>query len=129
MLFKLKNFLQIKNNHLNEKTVCPLYGLGDLRWIEPLKISDGNIEKYHNKTFPQQNFTMSTGDESGPAKKQRQLITMPLKEYPFFREVPDDRKKLYCTICNQDLLAVCMKRSQIHVGLKDHQKHLHDNES
>ena len=72
---------------------------------------------------------MSTADETRPAKKQRQLITMLFREYPFFREVPNNRRKVYCTICKQDLLAVCMKRSQIHIESKHHQKHLHDNES
>ena len=71
---------------------------------------------------------MSTGDNAGPAKKQRRLITSLIKGYPFLQEVHDDGKKVLCTIRNQELLAVSMKRFQSHVESKTHQKNLNHNE-
>ena len=71
---------------------------------------------------------MSTGDNAGPAKKQRQFITSLMKGYPFFQEVHDDGKKDFCTICNQELLAVSMEMFQSHVESKTHQKNLNHND-
>ena len=71
---------------------------------------------------------MSTGNNAGPAKKQRPLITSLMKGYPFLQEVHDDGKKVLCTICNQELLAVSMQRFQSHVESKTHQKNLNHNE-
>ena len=71
---------------------------------------------------------MSTGDNGGPAKKQRQLITSLMRGYPFLQEVHNDGKKVFCTIFNQELLSVSMQRFESHVVSKNHQKNLNHNE-